>query len=219
MVSQALAASGVEADGGVRAWGPTRAEAFAQAALGVMALTVLPDEVEARESREVRAQAESPEALLVAWVNECLYVHEIEGFVVHRVAALSCTDALVVGALHGEPIDTRRHRPGTVVKGATMHEAHVEARPGRPSGGRSPRLTRSHPIITGRICFRQLRAVQHRRALCWSGTRDAGFSPPTSTATRATLRLAEAPRPRPLGSGLRRGVWSPIFPNPTDVGV
>lgn len=78
-MSQAPAASGVEADVGVRAWGPTRAEAFAQAALGVMALTVLPDEVEARESREVRAQAESPEALLVAWVNECLYVHEIEG--------------------------------------------------------------------------------------------------------------------------------------------
>ena len=121
----------VEADVGVRAWGPTRAEAFAQAALGVMALTVLPDEVEARESREVRAQAESPEALLVAWVNECLYVHEIEGFAVRRVDVLACTEGVVTGVLHGEPIDRLRHRPGTVVKGATMHEAHVEAGPGR----------------------------------------------------------------------------------------
>ena len=121
----------VEADVGVRAWGPTRAEAFAQAALGVFALIVAPDEVEERESREVRAQGDSLEALLVAWVNECLYVHEIEGFVVRRVVVLGCTDALVNGALHGEAIDTRRHRPGTVVKGATLHRASVGERSGR----------------------------------------------------------------------------------------
>src|SRR2546422_10229892 len=60
----------VDADVGVRAWGPTRAEAFAQAALGVFALIVSPDEVDEREHREVRAQADSPETLLVNWINE-----------------------------------------------------------------------------------------------------------------------------------------------------
>ena len=69
-----------EADVGVEAWGPTRAEAFAQAALGVFALIVKPEEVAEREHREVRAQADSPERLLASWINECLYVHEIEGF-------------------------------------------------------------------------------------------------------------------------------------------
>src|SRR5436853_6655955 len=78
----------VEADVGVRAWGPTRAEAFAQAALGVLALIVAPEQVEAREAREVRAQSETPETLLVAWVNECLYVHANEGFVVRPVQVL-----------------------------------------------------------------------------------------------------------------------------------
>ncbi len=121
----------VDADVGVRAWGPTRAEAFAQAALGVFALIVAPDEVEEREHREVRAQAESPETLLVTWINECLYVHEIEGFVVHRVAVLSASDTLVHGVLHGEALDTRRHRPGTVVKAATHHRASVLERDGR----------------------------------------------------------------------------------------
>src|SRR5262249_60600266 len=33
----------VEADVGVRAWGPTRAEAFARAALGVLALVIAPE--------------------------------------------------------------------------------------------------------------------------------------------------------------------------------
>ena len=74
----------VEADVGVHAWGPTRAEAFARAALGVLALAITPEGVEARESREVRAQGDSPETLLVSFINECLYVHEIEGFAVAR---------------------------------------------------------------------------------------------------------------------------------------
>ena len=121
----------VEADVGVRAWGPTRAEAFAQAALGVLALIVAPDGVEARETREVRAQGDAPEALLVAWVNECLYVHEIEGFVARRVEVDACGDTLLHGVLHGEALDARRHRLGTVVKAATPHRVSVGEREGR----------------------------------------------------------------------------------------
>ena len=115
----------VEADVGVRGWGGTRGEAFAQATLGVFSLLVSPDEVEPRERREVRAQAESPEALLVAWIDECLYVHEIEGFVARSVELTVCTDTLAHGVLHGEPLDHSRHRVGTVVKGATYHQVAV----------------------------------------------------------------------------------------------
>jgi SHS2 domain-containing protein len=117
----------VEADVGIRAWGPTRAAAFAEAALGVLALTVEPASVEEREGREVRAQADSPETLLVAWIDECLYVHEIEGFVTRRVEITECSDSLVHGRLLGEPLDPRRHRLGTVVKAATLHGVSVEA--------------------------------------------------------------------------------------------
>ena len=100
----------VDADVGVRAWGPTRAEAFAQAALGVFALIVSPDEVDEREYREVRAQADSPETLLVNWINECLYVHEIEGFVAHRITVLRVSDTLAHGVVHGEEFDAWRRR-------------------------------------------------------------------------------------------------------------
>jgi len=120
----------VEADVGVRAWGATRAQAIAQATLGVFALIVVPAEVEPRERREVRAQADGPEALLVAWIDECLYVHDIEGFVVHDVELSVCTDTLAHGVLHGEPLDPARHRVGTVVKGATYHGVEVAVRNG-----------------------------------------------------------------------------------------
>jgi SHS2 domain-containing protein len=119
-----------EADVGVRAWGPTRAAAFGQAALGVFALIVEPGEVEEREQREVRAQGDSPERLLAGWINECLYVHEIEGFVVRRVDVDTCTPTVVHGVLHGEDMDPSRHRLGTIVKAATLHNLVVAEREG-----------------------------------------------------------------------------------------
>jgi SHS2 domain-containing protein len=115
----------VEADVGVRGWGPSRATAFEQIALGVFALMVAPEEVEAYETREVRAQGETPEALLVNWINECLYIHEIEGFVVQRVEMVVLERERLHAVLHGEPIDPARHPPGTVVKAATMHGVQV----------------------------------------------------------------------------------------------
>ncbi len=116
----------VEADVGVRAWGPSRATAFAEAALGVLALILDPESVNPRESREVRAQADTPETLLVAWVDECLYVHEIEGFVAREVEVTECSNSVVHGRLLGEPLDPGRHRLGTVVKAATLHGVSVK---------------------------------------------------------------------------------------------
>jgi tRNA nucleotidyltransferase (CCA-adding enzyme) len=120
------------ADVGVRAWGPTRAAAFSQAALGVLALVVDPAAVEVRETREVRAQADSPERLLAAWISECLYLHEIEGFVARRVDVLHVDGGRVVGLLAGEELDARRHSLGRAVTGhrlsLTEAPGHVEAR-------------------------------------------------------------------------------------------
>ena len=121
----------VEADVGVHAWGPSRAEAFARAAECVLALGVSPDAVATTETREARAQGTSVETLLVNWLNECLYVHEIEGFAVRRVEVDTCRDDLVHGVLHGEPIDPARHALGTIVKAVTHHRVEVREEPGR----------------------------------------------------------------------------------------
>jgi protein archease len=120
----------VEAEVGVRGWGPSRAAAVAQLTLGVFSLIAAPESVEVRDRREVRAQAEGPEALLVTWIDECLYVHEIEGFVVHEVEMTVCTDTLAHGYLHGEPVDPGRHRIGGVVKGATYHQTALTVQDG-----------------------------------------------------------------------------------------
>jgi SHS2 domain-containing protein len=115
----------VEADVGVRAWGHDCAEAFAEAARGVLALGVAPSSVQERETRDVRAQGGSAQDLLVAWINECVYVHEIEGFAVRRVSVERLDGGVVHGTLHGEPLEPERHELGTVVKGVTHHRVSV----------------------------------------------------------------------------------------------
>ena len=116
---------------GVIGRGATLPEAFAQVALGVFALMADPASVEERDAREVRAHGTAPEKLLVNWLNECLYVHEIEGFAVARVEVDTCRDGLVHGVLHGEPLDATRHRLGTIVKAATHHQVQVRESEGR----------------------------------------------------------------------------------------
>jgi protein archease len=134
----------VEADVGVIGRGPTAAEAFVQTALGVFALIVEPASVQVRDRREVRAHAETLESLLVTWINECLYVHEVEGFVARAVDLEVFETVPRTGGeplrlhsfLRGEELDPSRHRLGTVVKAATLHQVSVMA----VTGGYEARL-------------------------------------------------------------------------------
>lgn len=133
-----------EADGGVGllARGDSLGEMLAQAALGLFALIADPAGVEARDVREVRAHAASPEGLLVAWLNECLYVHEVEGFVARRVefATLDTEPRAggepfrLHGILHGEDVDAARHERGLDVRSARSRDASVVRAAGRLEG-------------------------------------------------------------------------------------
>lgn len=121
----------VAADVGVNAWAPTLPEAFAQVGLGLFALMVDPKSAEPREPREVRAQADSREALLVNWLNECLYVHDVEGFIVNRIEFPVFEEKRLHALLWGEDLDPDRHRVGTLVKAATFHELRIAEAEGR----------------------------------------------------------------------------------------
>jgi SHS2 domain-containing protein len=103
---------------GVSGAGATIEEAFAQAALGVFALAVDPASIEERESRVIRAHGVDPTRLLVNWLNECLYVLEVEGFLARRIEFISSAlDNAAPGGepmrlqclLHGEEADPARH--------------------------------------------------------------------------------------------------------------
>jgi SHS2 domain-containing protein len=121
----------VEADVGVHAWGATLEACFRQCALAVFDLIVPLRAVAPAESREVMAQGETPETLLVAWINELVYLHDVEGFAVCDVEEPRLEGGRLHARLSGEPVDPARHPRGILVKAATFHQLSLDRAPGR----------------------------------------------------------------------------------------
>jgi SHS2 domain-containing protein len=120
----------VAADVGVRAWGPDLPACFRQCGLGVLNLMVPLGSVRPEESREVAAWGESNEALLVNWVNELIYLHDVEGFVVHDLQVADLGSGRVRSVLVGEAFEPSRHPRGILVKAATYHDLGLDEAPG-----------------------------------------------------------------------------------------
>jgi SHS2 domain-containing protein len=117
------------ADVGVRAWGPDLPTTFAQAARGVSSLLVPLDTIREATTRELSVAAGDPESLLVAWLDELLFVFETEGLIFARFDVALPTPTTLTATAHGEPFDPARHRGGVVVKAATYHQIAVDAGP------------------------------------------------------------------------------------------
>jgi SHS2 domain-containing protein len=117
------------------ATGATLSEAFTRIALGLFAAAVDPDTVGDGDTREVRAHGIGLPALLHAWLQECLYVHEVEGFAcrslefaVFETAPSAGGEALRLHAiLRGEEIDPSRHRVLASIRNVSRDGLSVES--------------------------------------------------------------------------------------------
>jgi SHS2 domain-containing protein len=126
----------VTADKGIRAWGAELPVAFRQAAQALWSLMVEPAAVEPRQTIPVTVEAADRESLLVAWLNELLYLYEAKGFIGRDCTVSSLTDARLDAVLAGETVDPTRHVIVSHVKAVTYHQLHV----GRTAGGWEARV-------------------------------------------------------------------------------
>ncbi|QJA06873.1 archease [Thermosulfurimonas marina] len=118
------------ADIGVRGYGRTLEEAFANGARALFALMVENfEEVSPREKTPVTVSAELLDELFVTWLNRLLTLSALE----HRVFAdfeveirREGQEFRLTGQAWGEPFDPERHLLGVEVKGATFTLARVE---------------------------------------------------------------------------------------------
>lgn len=69
----------------IRVRAATLGAAFVGAALAVSRIAFEPESIDEREVREVRAHGPTPAALFARWIDECRYVHEVEGFAWRRI--------------------------------------------------------------------------------------------------------------------------------------
>ena len=114
------------ADVGIVATGGDLKEAFAQAATGLFDFMADLSVVREEEAREVSVAASDRDALLVAWLNELLYICEVEHLYFRRFEVLELCETGLKARCYGEAYDPGRHRLRSGVKSATYHMLSVE---------------------------------------------------------------------------------------------
>ena len=110
-------------------------DAFARIALSLFAAVVDPASVVEAEVREVRAHGAGVPTLLRRWLEECLYVHEVEGFACRSIEFAVFDTAPTPGGeplrlhafLRGEPVEPARHQVRGLIRGIGSDGLAVEA--------------------------------------------------------------------------------------------
>ena len=122
------------ADIGFRAWGPSLEALFEKAAEAVLSLAVHLDRVESRQERLISVEGMDGEELLVAWLQELLYLWTADGFVgcgfrVQIEQPLQQEPERpwrLMGLVDGEVWDPERHEAYTDIKAATYHNLRIQ---------------------------------------------------------------------------------------------
>ena len=113
------------ADVGLKAYGQTLPEMFANAARGMIALALEPLTVRPSQSRPLSARGEDLEELLVHFLSEILYAVDAEGwhFSAFRIGTLESTAIEAEGWGKREERSERRR---VAVKAVTYHQVSVQ---------------------------------------------------------------------------------------------
>jgi SHS2 domain-containing protein len=121
------------ADTGIIAYGTDMPEAFANAAYGMFSLMADLRQVREETSRYVEAEAGDRESLVVSWLNELLYIFDVERIIFKRFDVLEITNTRLKADAYGEKVDPSRHKLRGGVKAATYHTLKVAERRDRYS--------------------------------------------------------------------------------------
>ncbi len=118
------------ADVGIRAYGANMKEAFANAAKGLFSLITELDDVEEVTHRDTKLTAPDRESLLVQWLNELIYLFDVENILFKRFDITQLSDTHLKARSYGQKVDSSKHNLKMGVKAATYHMLTVERNDG-----------------------------------------------------------------------------------------
>jgi SHS2 domain-containing protein len=113
-----------DADIGVRGIGPTKAEAFRQAAFALTAVVTDPAGVHTLDAVPVFCEAPNDELLLVEWLNALIYEMAVRAMLFGDFS-IEIDGRTLRGTAYGEVVDIDRHEPAVEIKGATLTALNV----------------------------------------------------------------------------------------------
>ncbi len=114
------------ADIGIVARGRDLKELFVNAARGMFSVVTDLGRVNGGFEIEVSVEGNDYEDLLVAWLNELLYLFEVESVLLRDFFVREIGRHSLKALVRGEPIDLRRHTIERQIKACTYYEARVQ---------------------------------------------------------------------------------------------
>lgn len=114
------------ADIGLHAYGRNLPELFIHAAQGMESLMVAPDQVQPITSREIAVEGHDTLSLLVAWLNELIFLFDTDYLLFRDFAIDTITETRLTGRATGETYDAQRHELSSAIKAVTWHEAAID---------------------------------------------------------------------------------------------
>ena len=114
------------ADLGILVYGKDVEELFSNA--GEAFFDIITDLQRVSESTEriIRVEGPNLEDLMVRWLGELLYVHDVDGFLFRSFSIDELRDGSLKARARGEAFDERRHVIKTEIKAVTYHKIQVK---------------------------------------------------------------------------------------------
>ena len=113
------------ADIGIVVHGTDIKQVFANAALGLFSLMADLDNLKEDTKREIKLSAEDVEVLLIEWLNELIYISEVEHIIFKKFEIDELSNTNLKATCFGEKIKPGQHRLKREIKAATYHMLRI----------------------------------------------------------------------------------------------
>ena len=113
------------ADIGIAVYGADIKEVFGNAALGLFSLMTELDDIKEDVQREVTLSAEDEEVLLIEWLNELIYISDVEHIVFKRFEVDELVGNRIRARCFGQEIKPGQHKLEREIKAATYHMLRI----------------------------------------------------------------------------------------------
>lgn len=114
------------ADIGIVAYGNDIKQAFANAAVALFSLIIDLNTIKENLYQDVELSAVDQESLLVEWLNELIYLFDVEHVIFKRFEINQLTRNQLQARCFGERVELPRHKLKTGVKAATYHMLKID---------------------------------------------------------------------------------------------